>query len=339
MTEAIPKVSIIIANRNDTVMLSVTVRSALEALKELDIPSDIIIADNSDEPIYKSLSSFIGSGYLREGKVKIIRQDFPCLFTARELAMKHSKAEYAICVDSHAIFGHNMVKDLVSFMDSNSDNPSIGFAHAPISWCQQHESRAKHDRDISTHELGDWNKAYKDARKITWKGMPWICRREWFLSPSGLGGYGALSQHRVSWGGGDMHIGTKPWLLGYSNWAVPTSPLIHIGPFPKDLANGNPNTVKTSSSDPYRYRLYSESGNYPHAFGFLVSCYVLGGESMMKRNKAAIIARFGRFIAVEQWWEKAKDLGADEKAWLDAKKVMSFEEFLSSKPWESMVKN
>ena len=332
-----PKVSVIIANRNDTVMLAITIRSALEALKELEnVFGNIIIVDNSDEPIYKSLPSFIGSGYLKEENVKILRQSFPCLFTAREQAIQYSTAEYILCVDSHAIFGHNMVKDLVSFMDSKIDDSSLGFAHAPISWCHQHESQAKHDRDISTHELGDWNKAYKDTRKITWKGIPWICRRSWFLDKdNGLGGYGALSQHRISWGGGDMHIGTKPWLLGYANWAVPTSPLIHIGPFPKDTLKSNHNTVKVSPTDttPYHYRLYSKSGNFPHTFGFLVSCYILGGEPMMLRNKTAITSRFGHFIDVDRWWKKAIELGVDEKIWLDAHKVMSFEEFLSTKPW------
>lgn len=336
------KVSIVIANRNDTVMLAITVRSALEALKEIDDSGDVIIVDNSDEPIYKSLPSFIGGRYLNEGKVKILRQPFSCLFTAREQAIEHSTADYILCVDSHVIFGHNMVKDLVSFMDSKVDDPSLGFAHAPISWCHQHESCAKHDRDISIHELGDWNKAYKDTRKITWKGMPWICRREWFLDKdNGLGGYGALSQHRISWGGGDMHIGVKPWLLGYSNWAVPTSPLIHIGPFPSDTLKGNRSVVKVSptNNSSYHYRLYSESGNYPPGIGFLISCYVLGGESMMKRNKTIINKKFNKFIDVNRCWDKAMELGTDEKAWLDARKIMSFEEFLSSKPWESMVKN
>jgi hypothetical protein len=60
---------------------------------------------------------------------------------------------------------------------------------------------------------------------------------------------------------------------------------------------------------------------------------------MMLRNKAAITARFGRFIDLDKWWEKAIELGTDEKTWLDARKVMSFEEFLSSKPWNNPIVN
>lgn len=125
-----------------------------------------------------------------------------------------------------------------------------------------------------------------------------------------------------------MHIGIKPWLLGFKNWAVPTTSAIHIGPFPTK--------GKQSPDDDYKYRLYSTSGNYPHTFGFLVSCYILGGEPMVQRNLPALTRRFSKYIDFKQpyWWKKAKELGKDEKAWLDANKIMSFEQLLETRPWD-----
>jgi len=131
-----------------------------------------------------------------------------------------------------------------------------------------------------------------------------------------------------------MHIGVKPWLLGFKNWAVPARPCIHIGPFPKIDVGKDPNVTTTSSQLPYRYRLYNTSGNYPHTFGFLVSCYILGGEPMMERNREILTKKFGKFLNVNKWWDKAIELGSGEKKWLDDRKVMSFEEFLAKKPWE-----
>lgn len=324
-----PKVSIIISNRNDTVMLSITIRSCIEELKPLNMDGEIVICDNSDEEIYTRLSSILPLKYIQDGTIKLIRQPFPCLFTARETAIKQAKGEYVICIDSHMIIGRDMFLDLYTFMESKKDDKTLGFAHAPINWVHQHESRSKHDRDMSKNELGDWGSAYHHSRTITWKGMPWICRRNWFLNE--LNGYGALSTNKLSWGGGDMHIGIKPWLLGYKNWAVPTSPGIHIGPFPKtDVKGKNPNIVTVGQD---KYRLWSKSGQGPHAIGFLVSCFILGGEKMMQRNKAAITKRFGRFINVEKWWEKAKQFGKEEKLWLDKHKVMTFEELLEVQPW------
>jgi len=323
--------SVIISNRNDTAMLSVTVRSCIEELRGIGLEScEIIIVDNSDPRIYKLLNSVLPTKYIRDRLIKVYRQEKPCLFKARETAVEKASGKYIVCIDSHMIIGHRMFEDLLFFMEKNSRDKTIGFAHAPINWAHQHESSAKHDRDMSKNELGDWNTRYDYERTITWKGMPWICRKDWFLSRShGIGSYGALSDHGLSWGGGDMHIGIKPWLLGYKNFAVPCNPGIHIGPFPKIDQGKDSNTTKVG-----KYRLYANSGNGPHTIGFLVSCYVLGGEQMMLRNKSAIQERFGKFIDVEAQWEQAKEYGKEEKVWLDSVKKYSFEELLQQKPWE-----
>ena len=329
------KLSIIISNRNDTVMLGVTIRSCIEALRPIGLHQcEIVIADNSDPGPHNQLGSIIPSKYVKEKLIKFHFQPFPCLFTARELAIKNSKGSYIICVDSHMLIGHNMFLDLLTFIQAMEKNSTIGFAHAPINWAHQHEDSAKHDRDMSVNELGNWNSKYEKTQTITWKGMPWICRREWFLNSSkGLNGYGALSQHKVSWGGGDMHLGIKSWLLGYKNYAVPCSAGIHIGPYPKIDTKDNPNIT---NSGPGKYRLYGASGQGPSCLGFLISCYVLGGQSMMHRNKEAIKQRFGQFIDVNKEWDKAIELGKDERAWLLSNQVISFNELLKTRPWETL---
>ena len=328
------KVSVIISNRNDIVMLVVTIRSCIEALRPLGLDQcEIVVVDNSDPPAYEALKSAIPTGYCRDGLLKIYRQDFPCLFTAREKAAELSSSEYILCLDSHMLVGHNSIVELYNFMSEHSNDKTLAFAHAPLCWAHHHERTARHDRDMSECELGNWGKAYKEVRTITWKGMPWICRRDWFLDrDKGLNAYGALAQHRVSWGGGDMHIGIKPWLLGFKNWAVPTNPFIHIGPFPKiDLVGKDTKVANFQSRD--RYRLYNSSGKYPHTFGFLVSCYVLGGEPMMRRNKKKLTEKFGKYLNIDNYWNLAKSLGKDEREWLLSRQKMSFEELLQRKPW------
>lgn len=316
-------------------MLAVTVRSCIEELRPFGSDAEIVIADNSDAAAYQMVLGAVPSGYCREGKIKIVRQDFPCLFTARELAAKNASGEYILCLDSHMLVGRDMISDLVTFMDSKKDDSTLGFAHAPVCWAHQHERQARHDRDMSASELGSWGTAHKSPCTITWKGMPWICRREWFLDrDKGLNGYGALATHRVSWGGGDMHIGVKPWLLGFKNWAVPTTPGIHIGPFPKLDQQGDPHSVGSADFRAQNaYRLYANSGLFPHTFGFLLSSYVLGGVAMMERNEKAITDRFGKFIDVRRWWDKAIALGQEERNWLHTREVMNFQQFIDNKPW------
>jgi len=335
------KLSIIISNRNDTSMLAVTVRSCIEALRPLG-EGEIVIVDNSDPEIYKTLNGVLPTGYMRDEKftLKVYRQELPCIFTARETAAEKATGEYILCLDSHMLIGHNTFIDLVKFMDKHANDKKLGFAHAPISWAHQHERHARHDRDMSVNELGNWGAAYKYEQTITWKGMPWICRREWFLDrDKGLNAYGALAEHRISWGGGDLHIGVKPWLLGFKNWAVPSNPCIHIGPFPTIDPKNSENSTIVHLHARDKYRVYGDSGRFPHTFGFLVSCYILGGEPMMERNKKAVVERFGSFIDVDKWWNKAKEIGEGEKRWLDKRKVMTFEELLNKRPWDECSRN
>lgn len=314
------RVSVIISNRNDDAMLSVTVRSILEELRPLGRDGEVIVVDNSDEVVWNALKngSFIPPRAMRKGLVRLYRQDYPCLFTAREKAIEEAKSDLIVCVDSHMLIGHRMIADLVEFMERRADDPKMGFAHAPISWCHHDEDHAKHDRDMSKHELGDWNSQYSAERRITWKGMPWIVRKSTW---DAIGRYGALSAHRISWGGGDMHIGIKPWMLGFENWAVPCAPAIHIGPFPKNSNTG------------HKYRLYAQSGRFPASFGFLIACYVIGGDEMLERNKEIVRTRFGWKADFGKHVEEAKRLGAAEKRWLDERKIMSFQELLERQPW------
>jgi len=313
------RVSIIMSNRNDTAMLAVTVRSCLEALKAVPGGGEVVIGENSEQEKYEMIAagSFFAKRYFGN-EVQLVRVKEPCLFRAREAAIRAARGQYILCLDSHMILGHNMVKDLVDFMNANKAR-KIGFAHAPINWLHQHHTKAKHDRDMSpgANELGPWHGIYPKASRMTWKGMPWICKKKTWYD---INQYGALSEHGISWGGGDMHIGIKPWLLGYENWAVPTSPAYHIGPFPKHVRQLHP------------YRLYRDSGRFPAGFGFLLSCYVLGGHGMLERNGPTVQERFG--VDVEKHKALAIRLGEKERAWLDARRLWTFETLIERQPWE-----
>ena len=122
-----------------------------------------------------------------------------------------------------------------------------------------------------------------------------------------------------------MYLGIKPWLLGFENWAVPTRPAYHIGPFPDIVRDEN-----------YQYRLYRKSGRGIGCLGYLVASYVLGGEKMMKRNKKAIETRYPHF-SVDRFWRQAIKVGRAEREWMLANQVRTFDELLENPPWESSL--
>lgn len=316
------RVSTIISNRNDTSMLIVTIRSLVEELLPLgDDQFEIIIADNSDLPIYTYLLTCIPQNLIDSGVVKIFHLDFPSLFTAREEAIARASAPIIACLDGHCLVGRGSMLDLLNFME-NEASEKVAFAHAPVNWLHNPDSRARHDRDMSQNELGDWGVVHEKNGPMSWKGMPWMVRKEVWTA---IKGYGTLAKERMAWGGGDMHIGIKPWLLGYENWAVATRPVYHIGPFPR------PADRKLKLD--HTYRLYSNCGRFPVGFGFLVSCYILGGEAMMQRNEHLVGTRFKAYIKPEAWHQRAMAIGKEEHDWLRENEVMTFEELKESQPW------
>jgi glycosyltransferase involved in cell wall biosynthesis len=317
------KISIIISNRNDVIMLNVTVRSALEALKAIDNDGEIVIVDNSRADHYELVRSVIPQGYIRQKRIKLVRQEFPCFTEARHEAARNASGEYLFCVDSHCLFGHNVLRDSVDFMDSHvGDN--IGFGHPPINWAGQHERHGKHDLRITEHPWGAWKARYDEPRRISWKFMPWICRRDWYLPI--LRGYGSLADNRLAWGGAELHQQNKAWMLGYENWAIPTDPVIHLGPF---------STVANSGLTGYKYRVYGSSGVGPAGLGILVAFYVWCGDEGIEIGRIVqerLHKRHG--LDVENMWPKAREYGQTEHEWFREAQVMSYNEMMTRRPWE-----
>ena len=324
------KVSAIIPNRNDTVMLAITVRSVLEALHSIDDDGEIVIVDNSDKNIWDILKtpkfSPLAHHYIRLGKVRLIRQEQPSLFAARMTAAKEAKGEYLLNLDSHMLIGQNTVFDLVNFLDTDLEN-RVGFAYAPMGWCGQHESNARHDIRTDTNTIyAGWGKLYSTPTPICWNFGSWMCRRDWLLKTRG---YGFLADNFVAWGGGEFYVSIKSWLLGYENWAVPTNPLYHIGPFSSEVQGINN----------YKYRVYTGSGKGRAGIGILASFYALAGEDGKEMALTAEpIMRQHHGIKVNRLWSEAKKLAENDWLWLQKHQVYTLDDFWSNRLWESLQK-
>lgn len=318
--------SIIIANRNDLVMFNVTLNSALESIKTLDCEAEIVVCDNSDPKFHKLMPVMVPVGWQRKLNVRMFHQDQPCFTSARMKAAKEAKGKYLFCVDSHVLFGQNTLRDSVNFMERFEGYGNLGFGHPPIRWAHQGPAAVKHTLGIADNGTpwGSWHKCFTEESKMFWKFMPWICRRDWYLET--LKGYGAHSDHNMSWGGAEMLQQVKSLMLGYENWAIPTDPIIHIGPY-------TPEVVKTGQ---YKYRTYGANGNFPHGFGVLTAFAVLGGPTAgydhAKRCEDRIHNRHK--IKVDEWWEKALECSASEHAYIQTNKRYDYLELLESKPWE-----
>ena len=319
------KLSIIISNRNDLVMLNLTLNSAIESIKGLNGSCEIIVVDNSDEKIYKLMGTVCPSGMKKHYNVKMFRQEEICFTSARMLAAEKAQGEYIFCVDSHVLFGHNTLKNSLDFMERHKDEKMLGFGHPPIRWAHQGPKIMRHEMNLSPEGLptGGWGRQIHEESKMFWKFMPWICRRDWYLNT--LKGYGTHSDEMLSWGGAELLQQLKSLMLGYNNWAIISDPIIHIGPYTQDI-------VKTGH---YKYRVYAANGNKPHGFGVLVAYAVLGGPDIGYKHAKLAEEKFTKIhhIKVDDYWDDALKMALPEYNWIQKHKKYDYLELLKKRPW------
>lgn len=319
------KLSIIIANRNDLVVFNITLNSLIEALKRLDCESEIVVIDNSDPHIWKLMDVVCPHGFKKRYGVRMFHTDTLGFTAARQMAAEKARGEYIFCIDSHVLIGNRTLQDSVDFMESNKDKEDLGFGHPPIRWAHQGPAAIRYQLGYADNGTpwGNWAGAITETKKIFWKFMPWICRRDWYLNT--LKGYGTHATYAMSWGGAELLQQIKSWMLGYEQWGIVTDPIIHIGPYTPDI-------VKTGQ---YKYRTYAKSGFGPHGLGVLTAFYVLGGKDGYKHAlKCDERIQNRHKISVHSHWKQAMEIGKEEHEWLDKNKKYGYIELLETKPWE-----
>lgn len=308
-----PKVSVIIANKNDLQMLLVTVLSAVEELKYLD--GEVVVVDNSDAEYIECVKSIL-SGQIKDGTTRLIRQDHCSGAAAMERAAQEAEGKYIFYTDSHTLIGQGTIKACLDFYDRHHGEP-IGFVHAPIQWAHNSGKARKISFRLHRNCLGSWGKMIEKECKITWKGMPHMIEKEVYHK---IGGYGCLAEHFVGWGGLIPYLGIKPFLFGYENWGIPDGVSYHFGEYPKPCRSY------------VKYRVYGRHGDYQAGTGHAVAAYVYGGEQFLRDNFA--ITKMERYFAdVEQALNIAKEIGEKERQWILANQKISFEELLENPPW------
>lgn len=322
------KLSIVIPNRNDTVMLAVTVRCALESLKSVDGGTEIIVVDNSDVDFWQLISSRhegpwkspLAMAYIDECKIKLIRQSFPSMYSAKQTGVEAASGDYVMTMDSHVITGYHTFKTLAKFLDDDKDE-KVGFVYAPIGYMDRHEKIAKHQMNVTERLFGPWGKRVDRPTKICWNFGSHMFRRQWFLDTIG---YGFFAREQMSWGGGEFYTAIKGWLLGKENWVIPTNPQYHIGPY----------GARLEKLTGYKFRVYGASGSGPQGIGILSAFYALGGDAAKKearKSEEGLRSQYG--LDIDRDWELASGFVGSDREWISRNRKISFEKFLTSKPW------
>ena len=305
------KLSIIISERNDPFGCLLTIRSVMESLKSCSFTSEIIIVDNSEDLAKRQTLYDLFDAFTTKNEVKIIEQNFACLFSARDLAVQHSTGEYILILDSHCLVMKNAINKLVTFAD-RIDN--LGILFGLMCYSSAHELDAFCDRDVEKF-TGLRLHGYKTTLpyfKSPLRSMPMVIKRSVWEH---IRGYYPLSTHRLCWGGGDFLISFKPLLFGYSNWSLTTAGVVHLGPF-------NDGGFFTASY------IDKASPNNPRFLGMLVAAYVIGGEELLDVRFSQLLNR-----ADEKYLKRVKnrvfDLCAECRRWINKNTKVSYDSIVT----------
>jgi glycosyltransferase involved in cell wall biosynthesis len=274
----------------------ITVHSVLQAIKGIDDQVEIILVDNSeDDKNQEVLRRIIYREYIWEGIVRIIKHPHQCLFTAREEGIREAKGQLIMFLDSHMLLGKGSLNAFLNFFSQRSEY--VGIAYGPLCYSKHSTENSWHDRNPDT--LSGLVLTNPETQQIAFRGVPMMFRKELWKS---IKGYGSLSQHRLSWGGGDTHIGMKPLLLGYENWLVGKGTVIHLGPFHKSDRYFRPSFMHSTDSSKKH-------------LGMIVSAYVIGGEEFALKRIAQITRRINANVT-ERDLHTAMQIGSDERRWI-----------------------
>lgn len=313
--------SIIISECNDPYGTVFTISSAMEELSHLNLKFDIIVIDNSTNRIYyKAMKDLIHKEYYGD-KIKLLRQSFPCIFTAREDGIRASNSEYIMILDSHCLFSRDSIKEFFEVANQLDD---FGFLYGPMCFTRDLASDSYCDRSISNYkgirlsELDNVPRVFE----IVFRGMPFMCKKSLFWE---IGGYGTLSKYKLPWGGGDSILGPKASIMGYHNWMLSKALVYHIGPFRGDRYL--PGTTMRS---------LREMEVYPR-IGMLVAAYIVGGEELVLGRYGQLRGRLKLKSINKRMLTYAIQIAEEERRWLLKRAKVSYNELVEKfKPLQGM---
>ena len=305
------KLSIVISSRNDPVGSLITIRSALEEFKGCDFKCEVVIVDNSDLPMKKQTLRDLAGPFISSGEVKLVNQNFPCLFSARDRGVEVASGEYIMVVDSHCLFYRDTVNNMVHFADKCNN---LGMLFGSVCYSIAHEQDAYCDRDAKTflpiRRCAYPN--YEKSFKVPLRSMPYLIKRRLYRD---MRGYRPLSKHRLVWGGGDFLISFKPLILGFDNWSLMSSGVIHLGPFAD-------RGFFISSFLP------SASSSYSRFVGMLTAAFVIGGRKVLRNRFKQLLKRVKNRDELERMKKQAVAFGSSERKWLANNSIRSYDDIV-----------
>lgn len=310
------KVSVIISARNEFPQICMTVQNILDDLSSfLQMGEyEVIIVDNcsNDEVVDGrgkggTVDFLMSRGMYYSGVLRILRYPTASNVGARNYGAKFAKGEYIFFSDAHMIYGQGTFKRWLETVKESG-----GLVHPAISWMGAFppQKGMQYSWKLGEEIKGTWNNLLVGGGN-DWFYVPAMghcsigVKREQFID------FGGYIENRC-YGGGEMYLDTLWWLMGSCSVTEPRINAYHL-----------------SAGRGYNYH----HDDYIHN---VFACGLsLGADWWVERTYLNNL-RKGKKEVLDRLMQEAKRISKDKAEMVAKRAVMSFNELLVKKRWDTL---
>ena len=303
-------VSVVISARNEFPNIVHTIHSIINDLETFLKPDEfeIIVVDNcsTDDTNWRFVME---RGIFYHRTIRVLFDPIAGNVTARNKGAKIAQGKYLFFSDAHMSYRIGSFKRMIEAIDETG-----GMVHPAVQWMAGYEpAEPSYQYTIKLGEKiwGTWNRAIVSQDKPFYIPVCGHCclgmLREQFLD---FGGYNEFFR---CYGGGEVYLDMKWWMLGSSVSSVPNAVGYHL-----------------SSGRGYNYH------NDDLIHNMMLLGLSLGADAFAERVYIRYLDKAGVNKAhINKLYEEAKRESEHDRAVLPRKQVMSFLDVIINRPWDT----
>jgi len=352
-----PMVSVVMPVRNEHPQVITTMLCLTEELEYWGYPYEFIIVSNQSDDCTPEVLEDRFRHWVKDSRLRVVYFDErPACWDARNRGIEVARGQVLIVCDAHMSVTHGTTHEMIQLWLRNG---GMWFSASQMWGDPKHVRLYGYDLKIEEKFWG--NLCRHIPPEVFTNGSPdpytipmaqysfFLLGREEMLEIRGF------HPKFECYGGGEPYLSFKWWLLGKKIWMWPQGLVRHafgLNPTWRDwndrmtyrgqLLRGKgilSKGVTPESGD----KLLGYGRNYSWNndqlwYNFLLCAYVIGGEKWLEqryqryRQQCKKVERY--LVNLDKLRERAFADGKEDREWISARQVCSFDELISEAPWK-----
>ncbi len=352
-----PKVSVILGVRNEYPVILGTIFSFIEELEFWGYEWEMIVVDNMSKDDTSSILKDKFRRWVKNGSLKVISYDErPANVTVRNVGVRAATGDVVFMADGHLSIATGTLHGMIQGWMKRG-----GLWHSAIQiWGDTRDIKCYgYEMKLRERFWGNLSRGCpKEVKRKNGVPVPYrvpmashcclMAGRKEFLD------FGGYCEEFRCYGGGEPYLDLKWWLFGKEVW-------IHAPGLVRHAFGVNPRWDKVKKEKELRTKVYHRDGtmkslvkpgdeflrysrgyawnNDDFQYNFMLSAYTIGGYDWLQQRFGTYMeGRKGnrRYIDdIKRLRREVLKAGAADRKFIEERQVMTLDELLEKKPWQS----